>query len=106
MAYHAQGRIIIRPYFGSEPDCDFGEYPIAVKLRLKALQSIAQGNALCSRSPSHTHALKGRNQPPNGISPRWGLGLCGGYLFRRALPYAIDNKAFSLNLTAMGSSPQ
>jgi hypothetical protein len=75
---------------------------IAVRLRLKALQSIAQGNALCSRTPSHTQALKGRNQPPNGISPRRGLGPCGGYSFRRALPYAIDNKAFSLNLTAMG----
>ncbi|MDR1436875.1 MAG: hypothetical protein LBI65_02025, partial [Candidatus Symbiothrix sp.] len=32
-------------------------------------------------------------------------GPCGGYSFRRALPYAIDNKAFSLNLTAMGFIP-
>jgi hypothetical protein len=50
----------------------------------------------------HTQALKGRNQSPNGISPFQGLGVCGEYPVRRALPYATDNKAFSLNLTAMG----
>jgi hypothetical protein len=43
-------------------------------------------------------ALKGRN-PGNAITPFQGLGECG-LQARRALPYAIDDKAFSLTLTA------
>ena len=31
------------------------------------------------------------------ISPRWGLGYSAYTHFHRALPYAIDKKAFSLN---------
>jgi len=33
----------------------------------------------------------------NRITPRWGLAVCASSV-HRAMPYAIDYKAFSLNL--------
>ena len=36
------------------------------------------------------------NTTLNTISPRWGLGYSAYTHFHRALPYAIDLKAFSL----------
>jgi hypothetical protein len=60
---------------------------------LKARQSSAQGNALCQGRLSTPQALKGRN-PDKPIPPFQGLAFVG-QSFRRALPYAIDYRAFS-----------
>jgi hypothetical protein len=61
---------------------------------LKARQSSAQGNALCHvRHLSTPQALKGRH-PDKPIPPLQGLALVG-HSFRRALPCAIDYRAFS-----------
>jgi len=62
---------------------------------LKGQNTSAQGNALCNKMPpTSPKALKGRNQEDVALS---GLKWYGANPTHRALPYANDNKAFSLN---------
>ena len=61
--------------------------------RPEGAKSLAQGNALCSKTPHLQQAPKGRNQRDVALT---GLYKCGVNLKHRALPYANDCKAFSL----------
>jgi len=61
--------------------------------RPEGAKSLAQGNALCSKTPHLQQAPKGRNQRDVALT---GLYKYGVNLKHRALPYANDSKAFSL----------
>jgi len=90
--------------------------------RPEGVKSLAQGNALCREYPYQYQAPKGRNQNDVALysaSPRLSrafaldeLASLGSGLnkmvvssIRRALPYANDNKAFSLIGTILANNP-
>ena len=75
------------------------EIPNSRQAKAESLVINSVGHRPTNRDVQSHQALKGRN-PDSALS---GLRL-RGFRQDRALPYPIDNKAFSLNLTAMRRS--